>query len=545
MGQKVSICTSNLPKNRDQGLYEDNTYNSADEINSQQSTKPRKGVKPMPNPNKRFAQADMKPKGLMGKFQGGRIGKKVAKSFKEDNNQDSTGLDTQSIFWSTKRLAASLWRLSETHRLLEKSKSYENQDNLELRWKGGIHYRIIYELGVHDQDAKELDGKVRFAPDQPSTVDKNDRIINLIQIDKYMIQRAEQERDNKVKNMMDCLATENSWCLSENFERDCKERGQMKIDDDINFDLDIVTHSDDERFRPEPCNACEVSQNVQNKWDQQVSPKFKRQTTNIVSQQTIGQKENNPRQQTTQLSRNFSIYLGIEPEKKCAQKFIKFCPSSSYIGKETLNEISQVSALTALLVILCLSHLIVAEQKFDDTCMDNSCSHIVDKDTVTYLKVIQEEAFNVWTGFLEGFYDRDPHLKRAKCMGDTQLYLMEQILLRSESFQRETFFFAVAGVISDVIKMIINVRSNCKVDMFLQDLIGYCEDHCEGHQVIQRLSKNFNKLSKIYQEIMKLMHDSNPENIIEQFKICVQVGGKIGELFRLAIGFSMSDQEQK
>jgi len=59
--------------------------------------------------------------------------------------------------------------------------------------------------------------------------------------------------------MMDCLATENSWCMSENFERDCKERARMKIDDDINFDLDIVTHSDDEKIRAEPCNACEVS----------------------------------------------------------------------------------------------------------------------------------------------------------------------------------------------------------------------------------------------------------------------------------------------
>jgi len=41
-----------------------------------------------------------------------------------------------------------------------------------------------------------------------------------------MIQKAEEARDQskKVKNMADCMITENSWRLSENFERNCKER---------------------------------------------------------------------------------------------------------------------------------------------------------------------------------------------------------------------------------------------------------------------------------------------------------------------------------
>jgi hypothetical protein len=37
-----------------------------------------------------------------------------------------------------------------------------------------------------------------------------------------MIEQAEQNR--KVKNLQECLASENSWKLSENFEKNCKER---------------------------------------------------------------------------------------------------------------------------------------------------------------------------------------------------------------------------------------------------------------------------------------------------------------------------------
>lgn len=48
-----------------------------------------------------------------------------------------------------------------------------------------------------------------------------------------MIEKAEEARDEirKVKNMADCLATENSWRLSENFERNCKERNVLNLED--------------------------------------------------------------------------------------------------------------------------------------------------------------------------------------------------------------------------------------------------------------------------------------------------------------------------
>lgn len=40
---------------------------------------------------------------------------------------------------------------------------------------------------------------------------------------------------------------------------------------------------------------------------------------------------------------------------------------------------------------------------------------------------------------------------------------------------------------------------------------------------------------------MGLIYDSDPENIIEEFKLMVEVGGKIGEFTRMSIGFSSNE----
>jgi len=44
--------------------------------------------------------------------------------------------------------------------------------------------------------------------------------------------------------MADCVANENSWHLSENFERNCKERCQMNIEEEFEFSLDMKDDSD-------------------------------------------------------------------------------------------------------------------------------------------------------------------------------------------------------------------------------------------------------------------------------------------------------------
>lgn len=70
-----------------------------------------------------------------------------------------------------------------------------------------------------------------------------------------MIEKAEKARGqhNNVKNMADCVASESSWRLSENFERNCKEKFPDILDEDI--DLSIEMNSVDS------CQACDILSN--------------------------------------------------------------------------------------------------------------------------------------------------------------------------------------------------------------------------------------------------------------------------------------------
>ena len=38
--------------------------------------------------------------------------------------------------------------------------------------------------------------------------------------------------------MADCMANENSWCLCENFERNCKERLRLSVEEQFEFSID-------------------------------------------------------------------------------------------------------------------------------------------------------------------------------------------------------------------------------------------------------------------------------------------------------------------
>jgi hypothetical protein len=58
-------------------------------------------------------------------------------------------------------------------------------------------------------------------------VDKAGNIVNYFEVDKYMIENA-NNKSEKVKNMADCLAAEITWCLSGNFEKDCKFKGDLQ-----------------------------------------------------------------------------------------------------------------------------------------------------------------------------------------------------------------------------------------------------------------------------------------------------------------------------
>jgi hypothetical protein len=65
-----------------------------------------------------------------------------------------------------------------------------------------------------------------------------------------MIRKAEEARDkSKVKNMAEGMALENSWHLSENFERNCIEKCNLSLEQPFEFSLDMKSDSDD-------CHAC-------------------------------------------------------------------------------------------------------------------------------------------------------------------------------------------------------------------------------------------------------------------------------------------------
>jgi hypothetical protein len=61
-----------------------------------------------------------------------------------------------------------------------------------------------------------------------------------------MIKKAEEARNHlNVKDMTEYLAGENSWRLSENFEKNCKERRQFNLEEDLSFSMDMQSDEDD------------------------------------------------------------------------------------------------------------------------------------------------------------------------------------------------------------------------------------------------------------------------------------------------------------
>ncbi len=61
-----------------------------------------------------------------------------------------------------------------------------------------------------------------------------------MEIDKYMIHKAEEQskgEQQKTKTINECFASENSWKLSENFERNCKQNARIEEEEDIQFSM--------------------------------------------------------------------------------------------------------------------------------------------------------------------------------------------------------------------------------------------------------------------------------------------------------------------
>lgn len=96
----------------------------------------------------------------------------------------------------------------------------------------------------------------------------------------------------------------------------------------------------------------------------------------------------------------------------------------------------------------------------------------------------------------------------------------------------------MAKVIRNMAYLATDIKENCKVNQLLEDLMEFCEDHCDSKKMMTRLMMNFNTLSKIYAEIIGLLYDTDTDTMIDQYKVMQEMGNKIGEFVRIAMGFT-------
>ena len=70
--------------------------------------------------------------------------------------------------------------------------SFTNWDYMIKMHKNVIGVTPVFEISMYMREGMYyyyfiVDGKVRFAPDQPSTIHKSQKIVNFMEIDRYMI----------------------------------------------------------------------------------------------------------------------------------------------------------------------------------------------------------------------------------------------------------------------------------------------------------------------------------------------------------------------
>ena len=96
---------------------------------------------------------------------------------------------------------------------------------------------------------------------------------------------------------------------------------------------------------------------------------------------------------------------------------------------------------------------------------------------------------------------------------------LRSTLILAESTTKQTFFFNLAKVIRNLVYLVVDIRDNCRVNQFIEDMIEFCEDHCDGKKLMSRLTMNFTTLSKIYQEMMNIIYDTDPEAMIDEYAL--------------------------
>ena len=89
----------------------------------------------------------------------------------------------------------------------------------------------------------------------------------------------------------------------------------------------------------------------------------------------------------------------------------------------------------------------------------------------------------------------------------------------------------------------IDLTEKCYMRQMQSDLHEYCEDsgNCEGKKLMTRLMVNFNQLSNIFTKIQmetpRIGFRTKYQK--DEYLQAKWIGSKLGEAFRMAIGFSI------
>lgn len=55
---------------------------------------------------------------------------------------------------------------------------------------------------------------------------------------------------------------------------------------------------------------------------------------------------------------------------------------------------------------------------------------------------------------------------------------------------------------------------------------------------MSRVTLNFSMLSKIYNEMMGIIYDTDPESMMDEYVLMSELGQKIGSFIRIATGYT-------
>ncbi len=92
-------------------------------------------------------------------------------------------------------------------------------------------------------------------------------------------------------------------------------------------------------------------------------------------------------------------------------------------------------------------------------------------------------------------------------------------------------------MVQNLVKFTLDTRKNCQLSEFLEDIFTFCQENCEGRRLMTRVTAHFSKLSSIYNEIITILYETDPDAMIEEYRLASELGEKAGEFMRIMLGF--------